>query len=39
VGVPAAWAAMWSPMPTQLLVGPNAPSGKKTIVAAGSLTL
>ena len=28
-----------SPMPTQLLVGPNAPSGKKTIVAAGSLTL
>src|ERR1700760_584272 len=26
-------------MPTQLLVGPNAPSGKKTIVEARSLTL
>ena len=26
-------------MPTQLLVGPNAPSGKKTIVAARSFTL
>jgi hypothetical protein len=23
-----------SPMPTQLFVGPNAPSGKKTIVGA-----
>ena len=33
---PVAARASTSPIPTQLLVGPNAPSGKKTIVAMGA---